>query len=273
MTGITVAVAFTAAGAPATGLTLTDIGLHLSSQHKATGAVAVIWDGTVHADTEVADQGIYLKQYAEAALDTYNYYAGVEYVGLAELDACWISGVVGANSESASVFAGPTLAVLRARCRLLLARVVSWPDTSLDAWLGEAIRFYSNEFPRVIRHEITVTTGTQSYPLPADYMGVVSVEYPAGQHPPRLLILTPEETAVFQSGAAAYAIQGASGSDAYRNGIIFAEPLVTGEIVIVSYLGSHWAPVSDDESTSVPEAHTEALIAFVDFRAALGFGD
>ena len=41
----------------------------------------------------------------------------------------------------------------------------------------------------------------------------------------------------------------------------------TGETAIVSYSGAHWIPTADEESTSVPELHTEALIAFVDFRA------
>ena len=76
---------------------------------------------------------------------------------------------------------GPTLAALRARCRLLLASTADWPDASLDAWIGDAIRFYSNEFPRLIRHPLTLVTGTQSYALPAGCVGVVLVEYPAGE--------------------------------------------------------------------------------------------
>ena len=39
-----------------------------------------------------------------------------------------------------------TLADMRGRCRLVLASTADWPDTSLNAWLGDAIRFYSNEF-------------------------------------------------------------------------------------------------------------------------------
>ena len=45
-----------------------------------------------------------------------------------------------------------TLADMRARCRLMLASTADWPDASLDAWIGDAIRFYSVEFPRRFRH-------------------------------------------------------------------------------------------------------------------------
>ena len=37
---------------------------------------------------------------------------------------------------------GPTLATLRARCRLVLPSA-DWPDASLNAWIGDALRFYS----------------------------------------------------------------------------------------------------------------------------------
>ena len=49
--------------------------------------------------------------------------------------------------------------------------------------------------------------------------------------------------------------------------LMFAEAVSTGETAIVSYSGAHWIPTADDGVTSVPELHTEALIAFVDFRA------
>lgn len=165
---------------------------------------------------------------------------------------------------------GPTLAALRARCRLILASTADWPDASLDAWIGDAIRFYSNEFPRLIRHTLTLVTGTQVYALPADCLVVVGVEYPAGDgvhRPPQLVTLTSEYAAVFQAGGRVCAVRGVAATDTHGLELIFAELVSTGETAIVSYSGAHWIPTADDESTSVPELHTEALIAFVDFRA------
>ena len=64
-----------------------------------------------------------------------------------------------------------------------------------------------------------------------------------------------------------YAVRGVAEDETNGSAVIFAETVATGETAIVSYSGAHWIPTADDESTSVPELHTEALIAFVDFRA------
>ena len=162
---------------------------------------------------------------------------------------------------------GPTLAALRARCRLVLPSTEDWPNDSLDAWIGDAIRFYSNEFPRLIRHTLTLATGTQVYALPADCLVAVQVEYPAGEHPPRLVARATEDSAAFQAGGRVYAVRGVAAEDTHGSELIFAETVATGETAIVSYSGAHWVPTAAEESTSVPEVHTEALIAFVDFRA------
>ena len=117
---------------------------------------------------------------------------------------------------------GPTLAALRARCRLILASTADWPDASLDAWIGDAIRFYSNEFPRLIRHTLTLVTGTQVYALPADCLVVVGVEYPAGEHPPRLVALTSEYAAAFQAGGRVCAVRGVAAT--IRTGVSLSLP-------------------------------------------------
>ena len=76
-----------------------------------------------------------------------------------------------------------------------------------------------------------------------------------------------EDSAAFQAGGAVYAVRGVAEEETNGSAVIFAEVVSTGETAIVSYSGAHWIPTADDESTSVPELHTEALIAFVDFRA------
>ena len=173
---------------------------------------------------------------------------------------------VGTGTEISGL-TGPTLAVLRARCRLVLPSTADWPDDNLDAWIGDAIRFYSNEFRRLIRYSLTLATGTQSYALPVDCSAVLAVEYPAGEHPPRLLAQSEEYAAAFQAGGRVFAVRGVAADDVYGSELVFAELVSTGETAIVSYSGMHRIPTDDEESTSVPEAHVEALIAFVDFRA------
>jgi hypothetical protein len=165
-----------------------------------------------------------------------------------------------------------TLAVLRARCRLILASATDWPDAALNAWIGDAIRFYSAEFPRQLRHDKTLVTGTRAYDLPAGCLAVTAVEYPSGEDPAVHLRQVDEWSAEFLAGGEVYALRGiadtvAVTADTATMALVFAEDVTTGEHALVSYLGQHWVPVGDTEYTSVPEAHSEALIAFVDFRA------
>lgn len=167
---------------------------------------------------------------------------------------------------------GATLATLRARCRLVLASATAFPDATLNAWIGDAIRFYALEFPRTLRYTLTLTTGTQSYALPAGCLGVDLVEYPAGEDPPEYLCLTSEDDPDFGLGDDVYALRGPADSvsattDTANSYIVFGETVTTGETAVISYRGHHRVPTSDSEVTSVPEAHTEALIAFVEFRA------
>jgi hypothetical protein len=76
-----------------------------------------------------------------------------------------------------------TLATLRARCRLILASATEWSDADLNAWIADAVQFYSAEFPRALRYDLTLVTGTRVYNLPAGCSTVTAVEYPTGQDP------------------------------------------------------------------------------------------
>ena len=165
-----------------------------------------------------------------------------------------------------------TLATLRARCRLILASVADWPDTDLNAWIADAVRFYSVEFPRALRYDLSLITGTRVYDLPAGCSGVTAVEYPSGEDPAAYLVQADEWSALFQVGGDCYALCGiadtvAAASDTALMGIVFPWAVTTGEHAMISYLGLHRVPVADTDVISVPEAHSEALIAFVDFRA------
>ena len=71
----------------ATGLTLSDIDLYLTSINLSTGAVAVIWDGTQHPSAEVTNTGSYVKVYEDADHETYGYIAAARYTGSTSLDA------------------------------------------------------------------------------------------------------------------------------------------------------------------------------------------
>jgi len=99
MTDLTVAVTFTKnSGQPATGLALADIDLYLTRQDRTTGATTVIWDGTQNPTVEQTNVGVYVRIYASADLDKYNYFASANYTGLDTLDQDWINGGTGVDT-------------------------------------------------------------------------------------------------------------------------------------------------------------------------------
>lgn len=167
-----------------------------------------------------------------------------------------------------------TLADVRALVRRGQADATAWPDASIDAWIGQAIRLYSAHFPRCWRCALDLITGTPAYDLPGGhgFAGVVAVQYPVAQEPPRYLGPAAEWSARFQTGGPVYALRGvatggAAESDTAAGQIVFAEPVATGEQAVIAYLGGHEPPaVGDDEAIiTVPPAHLEALLAFVYF--------
>jgi hypothetical protein len=170
---------------------------------------------------------------------------------------------------------GTTLADLRAAVRLTLTDATAWPDATLDAWIADAIRFYSVEFPRKWRHTQSLTTGAQAYDLPGahGFMALLSVEYPAGQDPPAFVEWVDEASREFASGGDYYALRGVADttaieSDTVQGSIVFAPTVATGESAIITYYGAHPIPTAgdDDAQITVPVAHWEALYAFIDFR-------
>lgn len=165
-----------------------------------------------------------------------------------------------------------TLAELRALLRLTLASAAAWPDATLDRWIGAAIRLYSAHFPRRLRAEVALATGTQAYAISGglDAWGVISVQYPASEVPARFLRQVLESSPAFGAGGQCYALRGVGSDDTSSVGVIvFAETVATGETAIVEYWGPHPVPAAgvDAAVITVPDQHIEALSAYVEFAA------
>ena len=167
-----------------------------------------------------------------------------------------------------------TLAGLRGQCRAVLASSTDWPDATLGIFIADSIWAYSNEWPRHLRHELVLTTGTQAYDLPGGhgFVRVSAVEYPAGNNPPNYLAQVDLHSQAFAVGGACYALRPVdddvvADSDEVAGQLVFAQPVVTGQEAIVDYWGVHRIATTDTDVITVPETHLEALIAFVEFRA------
>ncbi len=166
-----------------------------------------------------------------------------------------------------------TLADLRAQCRAFLADSAIWPDAKLDRFINDGIRAYSNELPRRMRQVRLLSTGVQAYDLPGGhgFLRLVGVECPAGQDPPSFLRRARSWSEFYADGET-YIVQPPldsvpAESDTAVGQLVIARAVATGESAVVTYDAVHRLPSADTDIVTVPEAHHEAIIAFVDFRA------
>lgn len=158
-----------------------------------------------------------------------------------------------------------TLATLRAACRVLLANATTWPDATLNAYIKDAIRFYSAELPMIVTDTIK-GNGDTSWTLPAGCLGVRWVRWgdytmtqvdrtdprwDAGDYVYTLIPLADDAADLQPPGT--IAVPSAFASDTATN-------------IVYAYATTHTIPSADADKISVPQPHWEALIAFVDFR-------
>jgi len=169
---------------------------------------------------------------------------------------------------------GRTLADVRVRVRAALPSVFKWPDATLDGWILDAIREYSGYLPRLWRHELALTTGTQVYDVPSDNgaLSLESVEYPAGETPPEFLARSEEWSAAWLRGERVYALRGVATTtlldeDVAQGQIVFCETVATGETAALNLRGLHTLPALDTDQVSVPPAHWRAILAYCVARA------
>lgn len=62
-----------------------------------------------------------------------------------------------------------------------------WAPEDLEQYLRAAVREWSNHFPARRTLSIDCTDATHNYELPADFIAMISVEYPDGESPPEFL--------------------------------------------------------------------------------------
>ena len=116
-----------------------------------------------------------------------------------------------------------------------------------------------------------LTTETQAYDLPGGhgFVRLLDVEYPAQQQPASYLTQVDPWDPDFTAGNDVYALRPIdddmdADADEIMGRIVFAQTVATGEQAILTYKAMHRAASNDDDIITVPEAHLEAIIAFVD---------
>ena len=146
-----------------------------------------------------------------------------------------------------------------------------WIEPTVNAWLRDAIRDYSVHFPHYVDTDdestnITCVDDQQEYSL-SSFTGiqtVLDVEYPEGEDPPDLLERRDQDDPRGFEGLEVYAVRGFDKPDTLRLG---EEPDADEEIRL-TYLADHAVPATDTTALTVPDRHLDALVLFVQWRAA-----
>jgi hypothetical protein len=158
-----------------------------------------------------------------------------------------------------------TRAQLRSIIREILSNDETWSESTINAWIAEAIRDYSTYFPRHVEATINCVDDTVEYSL-TSYTGILDVlrvEYPDGEEPPRYLERR-AETGTFED-LPVYDVRG----DPPVTLVIGEEP-DTGEDIILTYSATHTIVTDDDTALTVRDEHFEAIRLFVQWKAIQG---
>jgi hypothetical protein len=157
-----------------------------------------------------------------------------------------------------------TLATFRDTVRTILTDKTIYRDSLITAWIKDAIRDYSYYFPLEKELKIDCTAGTREYSLSAimPVMGIISVEYPDGEDPPRFLLRQAETHPAFRD-LPVYDLR--DGSTQY---LIIGESPATADDIILNYQTLHIVPSSDSDTLTVPEHHGELIRLYVVWKAA-----
>jgi len=165
-----------------------------------------------------------------------------------------------------------TLATLINRCQVFLNDEgdATWDTEMIGTFLNDAIRDYSNHFPRIKTTTISTTTATTNYDLPSDFLGILSAEFPDGEDPPVYQNRQSVTTAGFWSSDKNYDIILAA-DDSNVNEYIFPALDATGETAVLVYHAVHQLmadPSTPTESNTVPEEHQPLLVKYVNWQAS-----
>jgi hypothetical protein len=132
-------------------------------------------------------------------------------------------------------------------------------DEQINQWINDAIEEYSRYFPRTKTTTQLTTANDRQYDLPADYRGIVSVEYPTGDDPPTYLERRDYRHPDFWIDDGFYDVVHRSDAGNLDELWISQKP-ATGQTITIEYLGDHDLVDDDTDTISIKDLHLEVIV-------------
>jgi hypothetical protein len=162
-----------------------------------------------------------------------------------------------------------TLAQLADRAQNALndAAVGTWPQDTVEAWCRDAIADYATHFVRIQNQTITCVAGQHWYVLATLQRGILSVEYPKGEDPPRYLARRPVTHPQFWDQDGYYDVEDYRDHDQSDHLWISDTPTAGEEIEVIYNAMYNSIALASAHTIEVPPEHEPLLLLFVVFRA------
>lgn len=146
-----------------------------------------------------------------------------------------------------------------------------YTTAALAAYLNDAVRDYTQHFPRLRRHDLTTVADQRRYDLPADCLALLTVEYPQGQDPPRYLRRRSHHHPTFWRAPAAYDLLPRADQTTPGQLLISPQP-PAGHTIRLEY-HAHHALITNTAAVSghctVPAHHEHLLLKYVLWQCSL----
>lgn len=163
-----------------------------------------------------------------------------------------------------------TLLALADRAQLALndSGVGTWAQATIESWCVEAIRDYSQTWPRTktVTTEIAIDNAGHVFDLPADFLSVVLIEFPTGEDPNAYLVRRRRTHDNFYDQEGFYDVEPSNDADTVGKLYLSEEP-ANGETYALTYTAAHDVSLASDDEITVREDHEGILILFVLWQA------
>ena len=163
-----------------------------------------------------------------------------------------------------------TLAELADRAQLSLndALAATWPQATVEEWVIEAIREYTQSFPRTLTKTITIAGAApgHAFDMTTDMIAVILVEYPGGEDPPVYLNRRSRTHPQFYNYQGYYDVEPSGDMTAVPTLYLSEEP-TAGETVLWTAKCHHDTTLVSGDDITVPEYNEGILLLFVLWQA------